>query len=199
MLTENPSTIDFFEEFEDVAFGDELLACNIWQLELSCRWRTREGEPELGGEFVLQDLYDAVNLPAPQFTTETANDRDLAVFSQLRVIDFSKYAGTGTFAAIRLEKHVDPLPMWYYDPRLSFVPDRDSGLIEMEVSYCAYLDALLRVKGVFGWQYLFTEVSLGAVEFRRTVARLRRMLELFPRIFPEHDYSDLATRLEERL
>ncbi|MFC7534567.1 hypothetical protein [Actinoplanes sp. GCM10030250] len=199
VLTENPETVSFFVEFDDVIFDPSLLECNIWFIELSCRWRTREGSPELGGEFRIRDLYDSILLGPPQFTPDTANEQDLAVFSELRVIDFPQHAGTGTFAAMRLVKDVTPLPLWYYDPRLTVGPEYDSDLIPMELTYCGYLEALLLTKGVFGWQFLFTDVSLRGVAFRETVARLRRMLDLFPVLFPEHDYADLATRLEARL
>ncbi|MEU9785093.1 hypothetical protein AB0H92_29720 [Streptomyces phaeochromogenes] len=194
----NPDIITFFQKFKNVALGSSLRECNIWFTEISCRWRTREGSPELGGEFRLRDLYDSILLPSPRFTEETASERDLEIFSQLRVVDFPQHAGTGQFAAIRIQDDVDPLEMWYYDMRLSTAPGEESDLIRMEVSYCEYLDALVLTKGVFGWQYLFADISLRGIVFRETVARLERMLELFPTLFPDHDYGALAARLEAR-
>ncbi|MGI5373569.1 hypothetical protein ACQEV2_04780 [Streptomyces sp. CA-251387] len=198
-LDENPTAIEFFDEFDNVALGSYLRECNIWFTELSCRWRAKTGSPELGGEFRLRDLYDSILLPPPQFTLETAGASDLAIYEQLRVVDFPQHAGTGHFAAIRIQQHVDPLEMWYYDMRLSTAPGIDSDLVKLDLTYCQYLEALLLTKGVFGWQYLFADITLRGIVFRDTVERLKRMLEVFPELFPDHDYGDLAARLEARL
>ena len=69
----------------------------------------------------------------------------------------------------------------------------------MDIDYCAYLAALRVTKGTFGWQYLFTEVSLAEEDYKNTARRLTDMLDVFPRLFPAHDYSELRARLEERL
>lgn len=68
----------------------------------------------------------------------------------------------------------------------------------MEVTYREYLDALLVTKGTYGWQYLYTDVSLGR-GFGGVRRYLQGMIELFPEIFPNHDYSPLVERLEARL
>ncbi|MEU0279155.1 hypothetical protein [Streptomyces sp. NPDC006195] len=198
-LTENPRSITFFPEFDQVALGHQLRECNLRIAEISCRWRTVEKNPEIGGEFRLRDVYDSILRRAPQFSPEAAKGTEIKIFPQLRVIDFPQHAGTGNFAAIRIQEHVEPLEMWYYDARLSTAPGRNSGLIQMDTSYCDYLATLLLTKGTFGWQYLFTDVSLRGIFFQETVEGLRRMISLFPEIFPGRDYSSLAARLEARL
>jgi hypothetical protein len=198
-LTANPKSVSMFRRFDHVALSDALRECNVRLVEVSCRWRSVNQSAEFGGEFRVRDLYDSILLPAPQFSADTANERDLAIFTQLRVVDFPQHAGTGHFAAIRIQEHVDPLEMWYYDARLSTLPGRDSPLIKMDATYCDYLAALVLTKGTFGWQYLFTDISLQGIFFQETVEGLQQMLGLFPTIFPEHDYSSLAARLEARL
>ncbi len=69
----------------------------------------------------------------------------------------------------------------------------------MDITYCQYLDALLLTKGTYGWQYLYTDISLRRGDFDETVRYLRGMLEVFPEIFPQHDYRELRERLEARL
>lgn len=69
----------------------------------------------------------------------------------------------------------------------------------MDVDYCGYLAALLVTKGTYGWQYLFADVSLADDIHHHTVENARRMLEVFPRLFPGYDYAPLAARLEARL
>ncbi|WP_328547846.1 hypothetical protein [Streptomyces platensis] len=198
-LDANPIAVNILPQFENVTLGNDLRECNLRITELSCRWRTVESSPQLGGEFTITDLYDAILLSPPKFTADVAAQEDLQVYPDLRVVDFTQHAGTGQMAAIRIQPHVDPLEIWYYDMNLSRAPSHDSDLIKMDLTYCEYLDTLLLTKGTFGWQYLFTDISLSGNAFRHTVEQLKRMLELFPAVFPDHDYSSLAARLEARL
>ncbi|MGI5424124.1 hypothetical protein [Streptomyces sp. CA-179760] len=54
-------------------------------------------------------------------------------------------------------------------------------------------------KGTFGWQYLFTDVSLRGDDFGETGRRLNDMLTVFPELFPGYDYQPLRSRLAARL
>ncbi|OKI38305.1 hypothetical protein A6A29_10030 [Streptomyces sp. TSRI0281] len=98
-----------------------------------------------------------------------------------------------------MQPKVDPLEIWYSaiadiggDPYLP-------GFIKMNITYCQYLDAMILTKGTYGWQYLYTDISLSRGDFHETVKYLQGMLSVFPEIFPQHDYGDLRARLEARL
>ncbi|MFB9537262.1 MULTISPECIES: hypothetical protein [Streptomyces] len=96
----------------------------------------------------------------------------------------------GHLAALRVQPGVTNPDLWFDAGPL--------GLHRMDIDYCTYLDALRMTKGTFGWQYLFTEVSLAQEDYEGAARRLSEMLDLFPRFFP-YDYSEIRARLEERM
>ncbi|MFI9047085.1 hypothetical protein [Streptomyces sp. NPDC053427] len=59
----------------------------------------------------------------------------------------------------------------------------------MDVDLCGYLDALCVTKGAYGWQYLFTDVSLAEDDHEVTAEFLTEMLAVLPDVFPAHDYE----------
>ncbi|WP_091099661.1 hypothetical protein [Micromonospora citrea] len=83
------------------------------------------------------------------------------------------------------------------DPEIWFHDLRD-GALRMDLDYPGYLEALLVTKGVIGWQYLYCAPEDCGMGFFPLVDGLAEMLDVFPRLFPHHDYADLAARLRER-
>lgn len=69
----------------------------------------------------------------------------------------------------------------------------------MDLDYLGYLEALAVTKGAYGWQYLFTDLSLLNDDLHHVVESVKAMLRRFPDLFPQHDYTQLRERLEERL
>ena len=72
------------------------------------------------------------------------------------------------------------------------------GFFKLDLTYSQYVEALVITKGVYGWQYLFADVSFDEYDLDGADERLERMLEVFPVIFPNHDYADLDARLKAR-
>lgn len=167
--------------------------------ELSSCWHTVDTPHRLNGEFCIKEFFDGLLDPPPDLGWDGSSPEEVQFFSELRVIDDTPRAANGLLAAVRIQPHVNPLEIWYYDKDLDRTPGFDTDYLRMDVDYCEYLDALLLTKGTFGWQYLFTEASLRDDRFRNIVADLTYMLELFPQLFPDYDYTTLARRLEERL
>jgi hypothetical protein len=184
--------------WRDMAIGP-LERCALRFTELASYWRTAAPPHELGGEFSVQDYIDAIlsNEP-PQLGWSGSSESELQFFSELRVIDGTPQSGVGTFSALRIQPNVDPLEMWFYDPELG-PPESDVSYLRMDITYCEYLETLSVTKGVYNWQYLFTDIPLRGPWFERRLAELRPMLRIFPNIFPDYDYRPLAARLEERL
>ncbi|MEV0701148.1 hypothetical protein AB0I53_25015 [Saccharopolyspora sp. NPDC050389] len=73
------------------------------------------------------------------------------------------------------------------------------GHHRLDLDYAGYLEALRITKGTFGWQFLFADVSLSDDEFDVTCQFMEIMLDVFPKLFPEHDYEPLRARLAERV
>ncbi|WP_345432629.1 hypothetical protein [Actinoallomurus vinaceus] len=67
-----------------------------------------------------------------------------------------------------------------------------------ELDYRSYVETLLVMKETPGWQYLFTEVDLRHRKFHATVRQLEKTLEVFPSLFPDHDYGHLQERFQAR-
>ncbi len=186
----------FVDGFRNVTLSPRLRDSNIRITEFSCRWRSPGEGVSLGGEFFVRDVFESLILPPPRISDD---DTHPVPPSRLRVIDFPQWSGSGYFAALHIREHVESLDVWFCDDALRTLPDKKSGFAKMNLDYGEYLDSLAITKGVFGWQLLFTEVSLRGPAFRHHSERLKKMLDTFPAAFPQHDYSDLRTRLEARL
>lgn len=173
-----------------VTLDPALQRCFIRFNRLSCHWRFEQDTVKLTGEFNVRHLLSSLGVrPPEQDWGESEFEQQL--YSELRVIDDRPGAGSGTFAALRIQPG-NPVPeVWYHDFRL--------GAFKLDIDYCGYLDALAITKGVSGWQYLFADVSLADEKFAIYENKMSHMLNVFPSLFPDHDYAPLRARLEARL
>ncbi|MEU7486800.1 hypothetical protein [Streptomyces sp. NPDC042319] len=173
-----------------VTLDPALQRCFIRFNKLSCHWRFEQDAVKLTGEFNIRHLVSSLGArPPEQDWGETEFDRQL--YSELRVIEDYPGGGSGTFAALRLQP-ANPNPeVWYHDFR--------QGAFRLDIDYCGYLTALALTKGISGWQYLFADVSLADEKFAIYANKMSHMLDVFPDLFPEHDYQPLRDRLEARL
>ncbi|WP_435281588.1 hypothetical protein [Streptomyces koelreuteriae] len=191
---EAPEAFDLIEEWQGVRFAPELQRAFLRFDGISSHWTLAKGGSTLHGEFSLR------HLPAALFATgETLIHDDLpadvrALYEEFRVFDEQPRTGAGTLAALRVPSvvtgSISP-EVWYYDS--------SDGALLLDIDYAQYLDALLVTKGTFGWQYLYADVDLGESGLGSVADDLRTMLDVFPDVFPGHDYSDLRARLEARL
>ncbi|MGW0866112.1 hypothetical protein [Streptomyces sp. NPDC002611] len=189
--TAEDTAFEELAEWEGVDIGTELRSAYIRFAQLGSQWRTIGPHPYLTGEFQLTPLPLVVHEDAPEFPSSLYSDEQRELATGFRVIDASPFTGTGSFVALRLQSGVENPEVWFSD-------HRTNTLWQMNLDYRAYMDALRLTKGVFDWQHLFTEAPLSDEEFAGTAADLRVMLDVFPELFPDHDYSDLQARLRER-
>ncbi|MEJ8650067.1 hypothetical protein WKI65_18700 [Streptomyces sp. MS1.AVA.3] len=190
------------EDWADVEFDQRMLDCALRFPGLGAQWEIPEEEedlPEIYGDFNLLHLHDVLKQPAGPAPLPGATSFQQQFLSELRIFDHTPRSGAGKLTYIRMQPHVTPLEIWY-----SAVADIGSdpyppGFLKMDITYCEYLDALLLTKGTYGWQYLYTDISLRGRAFHETVTYVQGMLEVFPEIFPQHDYTPLRDRLEARL
>jgi hypothetical protein len=194
-----PTFFEMLPEWDGVTLAPSLNECTLWMSELSCRWRTSGDLPQFGGEFRLEGVYDALLKNPPELGWEGSSQEEIEFFAQLRTIDGTPRSGAGLTTAIRVQKNVDPLEIWYCDKDLSRNPEHSLDYVKLGIDYCGYMHVLPLTKGTFGWQYLYTDVSLRGGTLQSVGEDLRNMLAVFPEIFPEYDYTELAGRLEARL
>ncbi|MGW4232160.1 hypothetical protein ACWEF9_23180 [Streptomyces sp. NPDC004980] len=154
-------------------------------------WETADNYPDVSGEFYVRNLLGALEEPPPELGEIEVSGADPSLLSELRAIDGTPDTGEGSLAAIRILSGQAPPEIWF-DHMLR-------GTWRMHIDYRDYLATLRVTKGTFGWQYLFTDVSLRGDEFRVIRRRLQNMLDVFPEMFPGDDYAPLRRRLSERL
>jgi hypothetical protein len=119
--------------------------------------------------------------------------------SRIEAVDDIPLTAPGRFAAVRRGYDEAPWEMWLYAMDLNLCEGWDTQLARMDLTYPEYLQNLALTKGIAGWQFLFVEgISLDDPELDDVAASLRAMLEVFPQLFPDHDYSALRRRLEQR-
>jgi hypothetical protein len=181
-----------------VVLSAELKKCALRFASLSCAWSFRGPERDLYGEFFLRHVYLAL-IEDPPLCNDLAFESERELLASLRMIDSAPQRATGEATFIRIEPHKENLELWYQDRYLFDENDNTQGFLKMELDYCGYLDALRMTKGAFGWQMLFVDASLRDTGFRAHADNLRSMLEVFPSVFPQYDYTPLRNRLEARL
>ncbi|MFF0730290.1 hypothetical protein ACFYVK_01705 [Streptomyces chartreusis] len=158
---------------------------------VAAHWRGNEAAKELTGEFRIPQFYRAIFEPAPPLAWEGSPPDERELLAQFRQIDGHPRSGTGLFGLVRIQQNTAPLEIWVWDARL--------GAQRMDLDYLGYLEALAVTKGTYGWQYLFTDLSLLSDDLYHVAESAKAMLRRFPDLFPQHDYTELRERLEERL
>lgn len=186
----------------EVRLSAEVLERALRFVSLSCEWSLASSATSSGrsldGEFHLPHLYLALVRDAPRYN-DLASERERALLAGLRMIDSAPSRASGEAAFIRVEPHKDTLEIWYQDRYLFHEDHNTQGFLRMDLSYPEYLDVLQLTKGVFGWQLLFVDVSLSEPDLRPHLESVTTMLEVFPSVFPQHDYAPLQGRLAARL
>jgi hypothetical protein len=182
------------QEYVHVSLAPPLRRCFMPFARFGVHWECvqvgkRKLREPVGGEIALTYLYHVASSETDVGSPRTPA-KERALLRSLRVIDDQPAGGNGTFAAIRLVDAQLTPDVWFFDVR--------SGLHSLDVDYCGYLEALTVTRGWYGWQYLFADIDLSKPEQRMLLARLRRMVELLPLIFPKTEISSLAERLAAR-
>ncbi|AEM85038.1 hypothetical protein [Streptomyces violaceusniger] len=198
--TGKSSEFEVRPEWKDVILDPRLDEATPWITELACRWRSvaRKKTPEIHGEFRIRNIYDALLRRAPDLAWEKASREEKQLVAEFRTIDDTPRSGAGLITAIRVQPHVNPLEVWYYDKDLSRYPGHQIDYVRLDIDYVEYMKVLPITKGTFGWQYLFSDISLSSLG-THVATNLEAMLEVFPTTFPEYDYTPLRERWEARL
>ncbi|WP_413811715.1 hypothetical protein [Streptomyces sp. OE57] len=189
---------EYDEAWEGVRFSESMLDCYLRFYELGAAWRAVGDLPDVKGEFSLINFHDALQASDPGVGS-AKTDFHREFLSQLCPIDRTPRFGAGIQTYIRLQADVDALELWYSDIAYIEQPPYPSGFIKLDIGYCEYLEMLLLTKGAYGWQYLFADISLSRGDFSENANNLKNMLQVFPELFPDRDYSSLRARLEARL
>ncbi|GAA4624445.1 hypothetical protein GCM10023196_024610 [Actinoallomurus vinaceus] len=158
--------------------------------EYHADWATTDGR--VSGEFCVRNIHGClVNGDLP-LTDEGLEPGERRVLRELKIFDEAPFGGAGSVTGLRVLPEGGVPEIWHY------VSTR-TMLHRLHLDYGTYLDTLLITKGATGWQYLFADVDLTEPKHADTAGNLTAMLDIFPGLFPGHDYEPLRTRLRERL
>ncbi|MEI5036274.1 hypothetical protein RB201_37320 [Streptomyces sp. S1A(2023)] len=177
-------------EYERLHLSESLSPCFSRIQSIGIQWQTEDDQP-ITGELTLPHLLNSIYSGAPTSPPESATAGQREVFTQLRIIDDQSRWGGNSFTAIRVHPGVTDPELWHFSVT--------HGLKKLDLKYCEYFEALLVTKGVYAWQFLFSETSFRDREHEHTRQRMKRMLHVLPHLFPAEDYSNLEARLRERL
>lgn len=155
---------------------------------LTFAWRGLAPHETIAGEFSLCHIAEAfLNGPNAWLEDAARSEEEEELVEQLRVFESQPFGGVGTMTALRLAgENVSP-EIWYFD--------MTCGLMRLYLDYGEYLELLLRTKGLYYWQYLFTDPHQAELTLETVLPGLRSGLEFLVRVFPEDQLSDLFTRL----
>ncbi|CAM03990.1 hypothetical protein A8924_5107 [Saccharopolyspora erythraea NRRL 2338] len=150
-----------------------------------------EEESLIAGEFDLLNIHQAVRGGALLARLYDPTPEERQLYSELRSFDGTGETGVGHLSMLRIQPGVADPELWF--------DATTKGYHRMDVDYPGYLEALRITKGTFGWQFLFTDVSMhDEGQFAVSGRFMEIMLDLFPKLFPDHDYAPLRERLAER-
>ncbi|MFE2493227.1 hypothetical protein [Streptomyces scopuliridis] len=185
------SVFEKLAKTDGLPLGQRVQDCFFRYGTIQAAWRSRRPDTELIGEFSLSHIMSALVNRRMNKVWKGENDQERALYSELRTFDDTPQTGSGRMALIRAIPGATDPEVWFFDMR--------QGAMLMELDYPDYLETLLVTKGVIGWQYLYCDPASSGPGFVSCAEGLKEMLEVFPQLFPDHDYTDLRARLQERM
>ncbi|MEW2568937.1 hypothetical protein [Streptomyces sp. NPDC047070] len=191
LLADPASVFSTLSSGEDLPLSERVRGYFFRHDRIAAHWRVGDAGSRMVGEFSLTHIMRAVVEHYMDDIWEGDDDGERELYSELRFFDDTPRSGSGRMALLRVTPGVTDPEVWFFDTR--------QGAMRMELDYPDYLDAVLVTKGVIGWQYLYCEPDFSGPGFVSCSAGLQEMLETFPVLFPDHDYTDLRSRLQERL
>lgn len=150
-----------------------------------------------GGEFNLRDFLLVFCAENSELQSKNDPSEIGAIKHQLSVIDEHPETGDDQFAAFRLEGP-DKMPpeIWYWNRGVIF---------KMNLTYSGYLDALLDLKGINYWHFLFVDIITNEyygkyydkTEYKHICDSLNEKINDLEFLFPNVDYLKYKQKLVE--
>ncbi|MGW1375382.1 hypothetical protein ACWD6P_14050 [Streptomyces sp. NPDC002446] len=188
---ESDRVFDNLAELDDMPLSSGVRDHYFRFNEIEAYWRSPDRDLELVGEIHLTHLSRSIVENRLHLIWAGESDRERELHKELRFFDDTPRTGSGHMTLLRAEPGTTDPEIWFFDMR--------QGAMPMDLDYGSYLDTLLITKGTIGWQYLYCETGPGDPGFAPVSRGLSHMLETFPRLFPDYDYSELQARLRERI
>jgi hypothetical protein len=155
---------------------------------LRLNWNINFGEYiETGGEIDIDDLTGLFVNPLNTFDKKNVPQRDAKLLEQgFRFFDFK--SASGDMAAVKvIKKEIEPTVYW--------IPVAEQP-VKMSLSYPEYMEHALNTRGLYYWQYLFTDLSFNDVGFNLE-EELTERLPYLTMLFPDEDFSEYFEKFEK--
>lgn len=168
-------------EMNRLIFPNKAYLC--WHYEM-------QGQRQTGGEFNFKTtLAHYVDTTKTDFVNKLT-DYGKALYKQgYRFFDSHPHAGDGIHIALRIENATVSPNVWYVD-----IIHEEAW--ELNLDYPSYIEHSINLKGLYDWQYLYTNMDFRGLEF--DISPLRRRLEDYPKLFPGSDVSEYLRRYNDR-
>jgi hypothetical protein len=190
--------LDMFEDgWSDLRLDPEMLNESL-RFEIAAHWESVRPLPEFSGEFRIPSPMEIVSQgPMPSVDMlSTGFQRDFV--SQMRYFDNAYESSRGFMTFLRMVPGSSPLEVWFSDLVGTGADPYPPGYVRLDLTFTEYVETLLLTKGLYGWQYLFADVSFRDPALEHLADGLRDGLNAFPDLFPGPDYTPLLDRLEAR-
>jgi hypothetical protein len=180
--------LDFIKNVYNINLPNEFHPYILSVDVLRINWNINRGEyTETGGEIDINDVTRLFVNPLNTFDKKNVPQRDAKLLEQgFRFFDFR--SASGDMAAVKvIKKEVEPAVYW--------IPVAEQP-IKMSISYPEYMEHALKTRGLYYWQYLFTDLSFNDVDFNLQ-GELTERLPYLTMLFPDEDFSEYFERFEK--
>lgn len=166
---------------------------------IGASWDFSASGEELAGEYSIPSPLEIMMQHASPLARSLKDPFQRAFAAQLRAMDSDAFAGGGFTTYVRMDPTTPHQEIWFNELVGIGGPPHPYGFVKLNLSYKKYLEILVLTKGIYGWQYLFSDISFSDSAIRHHREGLSRGLQVFPDMFPDHDFTELQQRLEARL
>jgi len=188
----------FHEEWSELRLDPEMHSDSL-RFEVAAHWESTPPLPRFSGEYRIPAPMEIVSQGTDPSASMLNDDFHREFVSELRYFDNSYASGRGFMSYLRMVPNSSPLQVWFSALVGTNFPPYPPGYVRLDLTYNEYLSALLLTKGLYGWQYLYADVSFGDPALEHLTECLRNGLDALPDMFPGWDYTSLSQRLEARL
>lgn len=168
-------------EMKHLVLPDNAFLCWHYQMH---------GQKQTGGEFNLKaTVAQYVDTTKTDFADTLTNYGRKLYKSGFRFFDSHPHAGDGIQIALKIENATVSSNVWYVD-----IIHEEAW--ELNLDYPSYIEHSIKLKGLYDWQYLFTDMDFRGLEF--DISPLRKRLEDYPKLFPGADVNEYLKRYKDR-
>ncbi|MEU0845412.1 hypothetical protein ABZ370_38925 [Streptomyces sp. NPDC005962] len=189
----------FNPDWGEIRLDEQMVNEALSLTSVSIYWKSSPPLPEICGEFHLPSPVEILGMGSDPAAELLEDPFHREFVSQLRPFDMAQVSTPRYMSSIRMTPLAGAMEVWFHDLTIMETPPYPVAYTKLDLTFVEYQEALLRTKGLRGWQYLFADISLADPGLSDIGESLEQAFEVLPVIFPDDDFSPLRERLEARL